>query len=188
MPAKNAAAAVRMNGTVSPLPLAVVSVVQKRSVARSVARWLADNALGLVSTALSLGSGAAAWLAGAADAVAGDPAAFALAASAAFLAGVAACFLVWPLRRAMAVSRRRSELSRVLPSLSARQHEMLRRLVDGEAVAVGAFDGEALALVRLGLAEQPPLGFELPHGGRLTLGLRYAAELRGDPGRWLGEG
>lgn len=61
---------------------------------------------------------------------------------------------------------------------------MLRSLVDGEWLRAPVGDVGAEALVSLGLADRSRIGFGFD-GDCLTLGLRYAAELRGDPDRWL---
>lgn len=98
--------------------------------------------------------------------------------------GVVACHLFPLLRASLDEAARRRELSRKVRSLSGRQLGMLRSLVDGEWLRAPVGDVGAEALVSLGLADRSRIGFGFD-GDCLTLGLRYAAELRGDPDRWL---
>lgn len=66
---------------------------------------------------------------------------------------------------------------------------VVRRIKENVSLAVSVLglcggDVGAEALVSLGLADRSRIGFGFD-GDCLTLGLRYAAELRGDPDRWL---
>lgn len=112
------------------------------------------------------------------------PVAFTSVVTTSFFAGVVACHLFPPLRASLDEAARRRELSRKVRSLSGRQLGMLRSLVDGEWLRAPVGDVGAEALVSLGLADRSRIGFGFD-GDCLTLGLRYAAELRGDPDRWL---
>ena len=174
MPAKNAATPARISGMCRPLSLAVVPVV--RRIKENVS--LAVSVLGLC------GGGVWAWLAGVGRVAAEDPVAFTSVVTTSFFAGVVACPLFPPLRASLDEAARRRELSRKVRSLSGRQLGMLRSLVDGEWLRAPVGDVGAEALVSLGLADRSRIGFGFD-GDCLTLGLRYAAELRGDPDRWL---
>lgn len=151
-------------------------------------KWLKENAVGLGSLAVTASGALVAFASDVGSAASEHPVEVTAIAIAAFFAGVAACWLVPGLRSDIERLRRRKVLADICAGLSGRQRAMVRELIDSGEFRARISDSQATALVVLGLADQPASGFDYFEGGLLTLGARYAADLRADPDRYLVDG